>query len=59
MIDRDDKAAARSELKRHLQSCKIYSSQHGQPCFLVSIAVKPGKNKPIRTKSVSGHFCLD
>ena len=60
VIDRENMGTARSELKRHLKSCKTYSSQHCEPCFLVSIAVKPkpDKVKTNQTKKVSVQFVV-
>ena len=52
VIDRYNKASAEAEVERHLKTCKTSWKQHGEPCFLVSIAVLPDKldNK---AKSVS------
>ena len=60
VIDRENMGTARSELKRHLGSCKTDSGQHGEPCFLVSIAVKPkpDKVKTNQTKKVSVQFVV-
>lgn len=51
VLDRNNKGLAKAEVERHLESCKIYSKQHGSPCFLVSIAVLPKEKE--ETKDVS------
>lgn len=53
VIDRSDRSVAKSEFQRHLKSCMTYSGQHEEPCFLVSVAVKPLKNDPDLTKAKS------
>ena len=52
VVDREHKGVARAEVERHLQSCASYSKQHGQPCFLVSVAVLPGSQTE-KPKNVS------
>ena len=57
VIDRRNKAMAESEIQRHLKSCKTYSKQHGEQCFLVSFAVLPNKTKQAKAVSISKWSC--